>query len=120
MIDAYMRWKFASTDSSSAPASGPTTSQAGSPELREPIHHFDISVLDIFTLVRTARIKPSIAVSSGAAALVEAGYIGVSPVNPSTAVAISTLELYRRVRSRKPSFSAEAFSRLTLVVYTIH
>ncbi len=58
-------------------------------------YHFNVDVVDIYTLETSVKIKPHVTVKSGAAALVMQGYIGVSPVNPSLAISIKTLELYR-------------------------
>ncbi|PSS34067.1 hypothetical protein PHLCEN_2v1892 [Hermanssonia centrifuga] len=47
----------------------------------------------------------------------KAGYIGVSPINPSLAISIKTLELYRQLHLRKVSFSAEAFAKVLCDYY---
>ncbi|KAJ3729926.1 hypothetical protein C8R42DRAFT_693640 [Lentinula raphanica] len=46
-----------------------------------------------------------------AVALVQAGYLGTTPVNPSVAIALRTLELFYSLRLFKPSFSVEAFAK---------
>ena len=112
MTEEYLRWKYIS----SAPCGDGRATDA---DARDPKYHYTIKVLDIFSLNQVATIKPSGRVRSGAAALVEHGYIGVSPINPGTAIGIRTLELFRRVRLRKPSFSVEAFTKLVCDYYSV-
>ena len=111
MSEAYLRWKYGSP---ALPED--MTTDTGT---RDSKYDFTIRVLDIFTLNRTALIKPSSRVRSGAAALVEYGFIGVTPLNPSRAIGIKTLELFRRIRLRKPSFSVEAFTKLLCDYYSV-
>lgn len=54
-----------------------------------------------------------------AEALVLAGYLGTTPQTPSIAISITTLELYRRLRLRKPSLSVEAFSKVICDLYEV-
>ena len=44
--------------------------------------------------------------------LVRAGYLPVSPVNPTVALSIRTLELYHSLQRSVSSFSAQSFARL--------
>ncbi|KAG1781307.1 hypothetical protein EV702DRAFT_1177559 [Suillus placidus] len=52
-----------------------------------------------------------------AEALVLASYLGTTPQAPSIAISITTLELYHRLRLRKPSLSVEAFSKVICDLY---
>lgn len=47
------------------------------------------------------------------------GYLGNVPLNPSIAVSFKTLEMYRRIQLRKPSFSVEAFAKVTCDLYSV-
>lgn len=80
--------------------------------------HFVIDVLDVFTTTRTASISSGTALSP-AEALVMNGYVGATPVSPSIAIALPTLELLRRVRLYKASFSLEAFAKLVCYYYSV-
>jgi hypothetical protein len=45
------------------------------------------------------------------------GYLGSSPTSPQIAISLRTLELYRRLRLRQPSFSVYAFSKVLCDYY---
>jgi hypothetical protein len=80
----------------------------------------EIAVIDIYALSTSIKIS----VSSGgtdttASALAELGFIGNVPFKPSVAVSIKTLELYRSLRRRKPSFSIEAFAKVISDLYFV-
>ncbi len=86
---------------------------------QDPQYDFFIRVIDIYTLEEVVEIKPLASTKSGAAALVMQGYIGASPVKPSLAISIKTLELFRRLRLRKASLSAEAFAKVICDYYLV-
>ena len=54
-----------------------------------------------------------------AEALVLNGYLGTSPQSPSLAVSLKSLDLYHRIRLRKPSFSCEAFTKVVCDLYAV-
>ncbi|OCH83908.1 hypothetical protein OBBRIDRAFT_815670 [Obba rivulosa] len=56
---------------------------------------------------------------SAAEALTLHGYLATTPVSPSFAISFKTLELFRRLRLRKPSFSAEAFTKVICDFYVV-
>lgn len=111
MTSAYLRWKYGTK---AAPAGLPSVANT-----RPEEYHYNIYVLDVHLLPTIVRIKPSTESSSGAGGLVEHGVIGVSPKHPSLAVSIATLELYRKIRLRKPSFSVESFAKLVCDYYKV-
>ncbi|EIW84255.1 hypothetical protein CONPUDRAFT_49671 [Coniophora puteana RWD-64-598 SS2] len=74
-------------------------------------------VINLYTLQTETRISRSEDVGTAHEALVLNGYVGTSPDSPSLAVSISTLELYRRIRLRKASFSVEAFAKVICDMY---
>ncbi|TEB23452.1 hypothetical protein FA13DRAFT_1798085 [Coprinellus micaceus] len=49
--------------------------------------------------------------------LVEAGYLGNSPEEPTMAISLKALDLYRVLCQRKPSFSFEAFAKVLCDLY---
>lgn len=75
-------------------------------------------MLDLYTLVSTATISRTADMTTGQA-LVLNGYLATSPVNPSVAVDIKTLELFRRLRAHKASFSVEAFAKVLCDLYMV-
>ncbi|KAJ3551111.1 hypothetical protein NM688_g4924 [Phlebia brevispora] len=84
---------------------------------RDTTHDFTIQIVDIYTLetLKTIEFRPP--ATSGAGVLVQHGYIGASPIDPSVAFSIKTLKLFRRLRLRKASFSTEAFSKVLCDYY---
>ncbi|KAG0708173.1 hypothetical protein DFH29DRAFT_979487 [Suillus ampliporus] len=76
-----------------------------------------IDVINIYTLQSTAVIRRQASVSTVSEALVLNGYVGASPLSPTIAMSLSTLELYRRIQLCKPSFSVEAFAKVICDLY---
>ena len=79
---------------------------------------FSIEVLDIYTLDASVVI-PCSGEELPIQALVKEGYLGNSPATPSVAISLRTLELFRRIRLRKSSFSVEAFAKVICDLYTV-
>ena len=102
---AYLRWRYTPTQ----PPPQPTGSSVD----------FDIGVIDIYTLEWSAHIPRGEGSESPLEALALSGYLGNKPLNPSLAISIRTLELYRRLRLRKPSFSVEAFAKVVCDLYSV-
>ncbi len=110
-------------------STAPSTLVDSLPESSTPLHttagprdsqyDFAIRVVDVYTLESIVTITPPADSKSGAAALVMQGYIGASPVNPTLAISIKTLELFRRLRLRKASFSVEAFAKVICDYYMV-
>ena len=75
-------------------------------------------VLDFYTLANEVEysVRPGERTSE---ALVASGYLPNSPVSPSIAVSIKTLELLRELRLFKASFSTEAFTKLICHKYLV-
>ncbi|KAH9853147.1 hypothetical protein C2E23DRAFT_729387, partial [Lenzites betulinus] len=78
----------------------------------------EIDVYDIFSLSATASVASDTALSV-AEALVVNGYLGTTPVTPAVAISLKTLELLRRIRLVKASFSLEAFAKLVCYYYSV-
>ena len=79
---------------------------------------FMIEVLDIYTLKSSVTI-PCSGQELPIQALVKNGYLGNTPTTPSLAVSLKMLELFRRMRLRKPSFSVEAFAKVLCDLYSV-
>ena len=114
-----MKWRYTTT--ASHPPS-PTMVDQSSPTpprnvLPPTDSGFPLEVLDIYTLETSATIP----CSSGDLpihALVKSGYLGNSPVTPSLAISLRTLELLWRIWLRKSSFSVEAFAKVVCDLYS--
>ena len=85
-----------------------------------PIENFDfqLAVFEIYTL------ETSVSVSCSSddlpiQALMRIGYLGNTPATPSLAISLRTLELFRRIRLRKPSFSVEGFVKVVCDIYSV-
>ena len=52
-------------------------------------------------------------------ALALSRYLGNKPLNSNLAISIRTLELYRRLRLQKPSFSVKAFAKVVYDLYLV-
>ncbi|KAI0712638.1 hypothetical protein C8Q76DRAFT_769169 [Earliella scabrosa] len=102
LTTAYMEWRY---DSPTSP----------DPEVLPST--VEIDVLDIYSTATTAVIKRSD--RSFAEDLVLHGFLGTSPLHPSLAISLKTLELFRCLRIFKPSFSAEAFTKLLCYLYYV-
>ncbi|KAG1785411.1 uncharacterized protein HD556DRAFT_1435133 [Suillus plorans] len=88
--------------------------------LRSPSEYdFYIPVVDIFTLDTEVLIPRDADSPSPTTALVRAGYLGHVPHAPSLAFSLHTLEHFRLLRARKPSFSIEAFGKVLCDSYKI-
>ena len=70
-----------------------------------------IAVVDLYTLAPSASI-PVTRDQRNAEALVAAGFLGNAPIQPSVAISLKTLELFRTLRLYKASYSTEAFAKL--------
>ncbi|EMD32311.1 hypothetical protein CERSUDRAFT_99701 [Gelatoporia subvermispora B] len=109
LVMAFLRWQDPDPES-------PTTN---SPSPRDNLYDFEIDVIDLDTLGRTALIRRDDDSKSVIGALVLNGYLATFPVSPSLAISFKTLELFRRLRLRKPSFSTEAFARVVCDYYAL-
>ena len=87
-------------------------------ETREPELVGDIQAVDLYTLQRsvTYSVYPGQRTSE---AVLAAGYLVNSPVSPSMAISIKTLEMFRCLRLYKASFSTEAFTKLICHYYMV-
>ena len=78
----------------------------------------EILVIDIYTLSTSVKISCA-GDQTTASTLAGLGFVGNAPFHPSVAVSMKTLELYRILRRRKPSFSVEAFVKVISDLYMV-
>ena len=111
LAESYMEWKY--MPSASSP---PFPAVADPPPVTSPPrnYNFSLEVLDIYTL-NTLVIIPCSEEELPIQALTKNGYLGNTPTTPSLAISFRTLELLRRIRLRKSSFSVEAFVKVVCV-----
>lgn len=103
LADAFLHWK------------------TSAPSLTKPLsteHGFTIEIVDLFTLESHTFIPCEDDILTSVA-LVTAGYLGHVPHTPSVVFSLRTLEHYWLIRSRKPSFSVEAFSKVICDSYKV-
>ncbi|TEB39060.1 hypothetical protein FA13DRAFT_1619949 [Coprinellus micaceus] len=107
MTDAYLRWRYP------RPQTDDTMEQDTPAD-----NDLDLAIVavDLYTLQREA-VVPWRNEEVSAVSLVKAGYMGNSPISPSIAISLKTLELFKVLRQRKPSFSFEAFTKVLCDLY---
>ncbi|KAL0957919.1 hypothetical protein HGRIS_000100 [Hohenbuehelia grisea] len=81
-------------------------------------YDFCVYVIDIYTLEREVTIRHNDEDCS-AVALVRNGYLSATPQKFDLVVSLKTLELFRRLRLRKPPFSVKAFGRVICDFYNV-
>lgn len=75
--------------------------------------------IDLFTLTESVTIDRPADSTSVAVDLMRNGWVAKTPENPGAAVSVKTLELFHRLRQRKPSFSAEALTKVICDYYKV-
>ncbi len=109
-----------STGSPPTDTAGPSASPPGLPETppRDTSYDFELDVIDMVS-VESRRHFARNANQRTTVALAEGGFLASTPVDPTLAISFTTLEYYRCIRSRKPSFSAEAFAKVVCDLYGV-
>ena len=126
LANGYLKWKYGEAncdpglaptphDSDSTPAS--TSSEAASASSDGTVYTLD--VYEIFTMERSRTITRPPTSTSVAADFAEHGFLVKTPVLPTAAVGFRTLELFDRIRARKPSMSVEAFTQVMCDYYMV-
>ncbi|KAG6874966.1 hypothetical protein C0992_005766, partial [Termitomyces sp. T32_za158] len=82
-------------------------------------YDFTIDVVDIFTLNTQVTICQATTSNSVAKSLVCQGYLGATPDQPTIALSLWTLNLFLKIKKRKPSFSVDAFAKVLCDVYSV-
>lgn len=123
MTDVYLTWCNESNSTHvpqpTTPPSEPSTSTTSRPTSPMTGVLEIILLIDLYTLADFVDIYQNND-SSVAVALVYVGYLGNSPIHPSLAISIKTLELFRVICLHCPSFSVEAFAKTLSYLYRIH
>ena len=115
LVKAYYGWRYPTNRQSEAE---PLPSDDDDRQEHELQGQMEISVVDLYTLAprATVSVAPN---QRNAEALVAAGYFGNSPIQPSVAISVKTLELFRTLRLFKASYSAEAFAKVICHQYRV-
>ena len=103
LTDLYLRW--IARDSEPIPPAEPS-------EYDFEVDALDLNTLELNRLIHRRGI-PAIE------ALLFEGYLGATPKNPTIAVSIAALELYRTLRLVKPSLSVEGFTKFLCYKYSV-
>lgn len=74
---------------------------------------------DLFTLTDQVQIERREDSISAAIDLMRHGWVAKTPDNLVAGVSIKTLELFHRLRQRKPSLSAEVFTKVVCDYYQV-
>jgi hypothetical protein len=122
MIEAFLKWKYAgplTSDTLDANAPGPTsTDTCHAVDVDSVSYDFSIDCVDLYTLSTTINVPRSSSMTA-MEALMNLGYLATSPVDPTLAISIKTLELFRRLRCRKASLSVEAYAKVLCDLYAV-
>ncbi|KAG2743926.1 hypothetical protein P692DRAFT_20878574 [Suillus brevipes Sb2] len=95
LVHAYLEWKHGSQDSAT---------------MEEDRHEFHVSVIGTFERNTCVTIYQGVEEPANVS-LLRRGLIGCSPVEPTVAIELCTLELYHRLRRRHPQLSVQAMAR---------
>ena len=125
LADAYIKWKFGSAPTASDDVVSPPADaqQDTTPEPDAPSHDsvdYTLKVFELFSLEETLTVHRPASSTSVAVDLAEHGFLAKTPILPYYAIGFRTLELYHRLRLRKPSFSVEAFTRVLCDYYKVY
>jgi hypothetical protein len=114
LIEAFLKWKYPEH-----PASTSTDTDTAAAIDVDPVSYdFSIDCVDLYSL-STSIFVPRTSSMTAVEALMIQGYLATSPVDPTLAVSIKTLELFRRLRSRKASLSVEAYAKVLCDLYAV-
>lgn len=80
---------------------------------------FHLPVYDIFTTATTLRVDRPSTSTSPVVDVARHGYLSRSPNMLKLAISFRSLELFHRLRLRKPSFSMEAFAKVLIDYYDV-
>ncbi|OJT11774.1 hypothetical protein TRAPUB_11681, partial [Trametes pubescens] len=109
---------FPPEDIASSPPRSSSSAASAPDGTRDCTYNFDINVVDMYSLVRSAHIQRD-TTQTTVIALAEQGYLASTPMSPTLAITFNTLEHFRLLRLRKPSFSLEAFAKVLCDSYAL-
>ena len=119
LTDAYLSWKRIDPEPSDVPSTptAPTTVVPSEPPVEDvPL---TVTVLEVFTLQKSLTIRRPASSTSAPVDLASHGFLAKTPTFPEVAVGFRTLELFHRIRLRKPSLSVEAFTKVLCDYYEV-
>ncbi len=85
---------------------------------RDTSYDLDMDVIDMIMLEERKHFRRD-ANQTTPIALAASGYLTTTPVEPTLAISFTTLEYFRRLRSRKSSYSVEAFAKVLCDLYAV-
>jgi hypothetical protein len=112
LTDTYLQWKASSSSCEDVVSASPMS-------VADTDHSFTIPTINIFTLSHEVTIPHSADSMSVMDSLLRAGYLSPTPITPTIAISLRTLEHYRLIHNRKPSFSIEAFAKVLCDSYSV-
>jgi hypothetical protein len=120
--ETFLKWKYAeptSTTTTSDTFDANTSAPSSANVDADPVsYNFSLDCVDLYTLA-TSIYVPRTSSMTAVEALMIQGYLSTSPVAPTLAISIKTLELFRRLRSRKASLSVEAYAKVLCDLYAV-
>jgi hypothetical protein len=121
LIDAFLGWKYPEmlTTSAATPMTSDTLEANTTPPDVDPVSYdFSIECVDLYSLTTSIDVPRTSSMTAVEALMVQ-GYLATSPVDPTLAISIKTLELFRKLRCRKASFSVEAYAKVLCDLYAV-
>lgn len=121
VTEVFIAQRYYASEIECAPQawSPPPPDMSQPPSQSDEYLNFNIPVVNLFTCQSNVLISHSKYRKSRAASLVMAGYLGTSPVQPSFAICLKTLEHYHQLRLRQPTFSVQAFTKVLCNTYLV-
>jgi hypothetical protein len=116
LIKAFLSWKYPElTTPTPTTSDTPAPTSADTPPAIDvdPVS-YDLSMdsVDLYTLTTSINVPRTSSMTAVVGALMLQGYLATSSVDPTLAISIKTLELFRRLRCRKASLSVEAYAKV--------
>ena len=131
LMKAFLKWKYVEPTTTSNTTSDTTSdtfdANISAPPSADTIpsvdvdpvsYDFSLDCVDLYTLA-TSIYVPRTSSMTAVEALMIQGYLATSPVDPTLAISIKTLELFRRLRCRKASLSVEAYAKVLCDLYAV-
>ncbi|PSR73315.1 hypothetical protein PHLCEN_2v10843 [Hermanssonia centrifuga] len=105
LVQGYLEWKY-----------GTQHNESG--ETNETAHMFDVAVVSTFTYI-PRHVVVQHAGECANTALLRAGLLGCSPVQPTVAIDLQCLELFHQIRRRQSSFSTQTMARVLCALHNL-
>ncbi|KDR81011.1 hypothetical protein GALMADRAFT_241624 [Galerina marginata CBS 339.88] len=117
---AFLKWKYPDLPSGpTLPSDTDISMDIDDATDVDPVSYdFTIDCVDLYSLSSSIHVARSSSMTAHVAMVLQ-GFLPTSPVDPTLAVSIKTLELFRRLRNRKASLSVEAYAKVLCDLYAI-